>query len=956
MGFPRSTSGKSLVTLNDLLVGRDSELATLSGRIGDLKLGQSFALLITGEPGIGKTSLLSAVLVDLEGDVRLLQARGFEAEREIPYAGLFELVRPILDLREELPGVQRAALESAFALSKREAATSYDRLALPVALIGLFDLCVQHQPTLVVVDDVHWLDPASREAIAFVARRLPKNGLGLLLAGRSGTAELEDFSPVERHRLSGIDRRSARQVLAAATPDLPAALTAEIIANSLGNPLALQELPRALSEEELEGRRLPAQPLPVAGAIEAAFSRQLQNLPSDSRRALSLAASMGAGRVEVFERAGRGLGLSIAELAAAERAGILRIDPATSRIEFRHPLLRSTAYHAATESERRANHLALASAVDDHGRRAWHLAHAAVGHDEAVASDLESAARDARSRAAHAEAARAFARAADLSVDDAARGRRYLAAAQDLAICGQFEASLAHLDQAAPLVRDDLRLAVIRLRGHLAIRRGELASGQRILEDGGEEAFERGDHVSAAVLFLESSVSYTMTGENEAMNSVLARAARSTERIGGPGTTIRRMMSAVTASVEGETAAASQEFNHLEGALEGLDLTQLSEPVGVLAHACLWTGHVDQAARICDRLVTHLRAVSAFGALPYPLAVRALVSEASGDWVRALTEAEEADRLAEESGHAPLRSVSLAALARVEAGLGHLDAAFDHADRGLRLAEQSGATSCRLHCLAARARASLAADEPAAVVETLAEVESLQRRLGWIQPGMLMSGGDYAEALVRLGRRDEAREVVFDLQRRGERTAHPWALAVAARVELMLATGEHEVDHWAERAFAQHGRISMPFERARTELAWGERLRRLRKRQRSREPLTRALLAFEHLSATPWLRRSRDELAAAGGSLERAAGRAGDDAGFADLTPHERKVAAMVAQGMTNREAAAALFLSPKTIERHLSQIYRTLGVRSRTELSSRWATFSPESGQEVANGQDVKG
>ncbi len=917
-----------------MLEGRDQELAWLAERLGRLRDGGHFVALVRGEAGVGKSALVEAALGDVAG-VAVLRARGYESEREIPFAGLLELATPLLDLRDRLPEAQRRALGSALAL---EPPSPHDRFAVPVALLGLLAHAAEDGPLIAAVDDVHWFDAASREALLFVARRLAAEGVGLLLASRDAGSAAFDAAGVETLALSGLDAPSARRLLATRSPGLSPTVADALVTATAGNPLALVELPGELDAAQRAGRTPLADPLPTSAAIERAFAHQIAGQPAATQRALTVAAAMSRGRVEAFVAAARALDLPGDALAPAERSGVVRVEAGDGRIAFRHPLLRAAAYHAATSDQRRAAHAALAGVVDDPRRRAWHLAHAAAEAEETVAATLEDAARDARARGGHAEAARAFARAAELSDTPGARARRALAAAQDSAIAGQAERALALLDVAEPLVEGRLRAATARLRGNLALRRGELARAQRILEGAAELAAAEDDHVTVAALLLESSVSYAMASDQPGMRALLERASAAARIAGEPGQTIVRIMAAVAATVAGEAATSGAELAAIEPRLAELPLVEVGEPVALMAHALIWVGDLDRAERVIELLVGAQREASAVGALPYPLTVRSVLCERLGRWPQALADAEEGVRFAEDVGHTTLRPLCLAALARVEAGRGELETAERHAEAGLAEAEAGGGRSACVYNLAALGRAALAGDRPDDAAAILDRAAALGERIEWREPNLALDAADHVEALARLGRTEDAAAVLDRLTAAAHRTGGAWAHAAAARGRLLLSNDPDAQDEHARTAREWHERDRMPFERARTELAWGERLRRRRQRMRAREPLARAHATFHGLGAAPWAARALHELEAAGGVAAAGAREPRpDDA----LSAHERKVALMVADGMTNREVAAALFLSPKTIERHLSQIYRTLDVRSRTELA-RLMTSEP--------------
>ncbi|NLT06525.1 MAG: AAA family ATPase [Solirubrobacterales bacterium] len=906
-----------------MLEGRARELGWLAERIERVAHGGHCAVLVRGEAGVGKSALLDAA-VEAAAVERVLRARGYESEREIPFAGLHELATPLLGLRDRLPAPQRRSLESALAL---EPPTPHDRFAVPAALLGLLAHAADEAPLLAVVDDLHWIDDASRDALLFVARRLAVGGAGLLLAARDQGAAPFDAAGVETLALGGLDAGSSRRLLAGSWPDVSGTVADALVGATAGNPLALIELPGALDADQRAGRAPLHDPLPSPAAIEAVYATRVAALPATAQRALTVAAAMSRGRIETFAAAARGLGLPDDALGPAERAGLVAID---ARVTFGHPLMRAAAYHAASSADRRAVHAALASVAGDGRRRAWHLAHAAAEADAGVAAQLEEAARDARARGGHAEAARAFLRAADLSADAVSRGRRALAAAQDAAVAGQSERALDLLDTAEPLVEPRLLPAIARLRGNLARRRGDLRASQLLLEQAADDAAAAGAHVPAAALLLESSVSHAMAGDTPGLLAVLDRARAQTDLAGAPepGLTIVRIMAAVSRAVHGEAPSVSPELDALEAAVGSLDPIQLSEPIGLMAHASLWMGELDRAGRLTGSLVGRHREAGALGALPYPLTVSALLADRVGDWTRGHAEAEEAARLAEDVGHATIEAFCLATLARVEGGRGLFGSAREHAAAGIARSEAAGASTGVIYNLAAVGRLELADDRAEQAVEALDEAARRQVEMQWLEPRMALDAADHVEALVRVGRRADAQAARERLAQRAAATGGAWSHAAAERCALLLAADADDQDRHAAAALAWHQRDGMPFERARTELAWGERLRRRRQRMRAREPLSRAHAEFARLGAAPWAARARHELEAAGGV---AAGAAAPDDG---LSAHERKVALMVSHGMTNREVAAALFLSPKTIERHLSQIYRSLGVRSRTELA----------------------
>ena len=456
--------------------------------------------------------------------------------------------------------------------------------------------------------------------------------------------------------------------------------------------------------------------------------------------------------------------------------------------------------------------------------------------------------------------------------------------------------------------------AADRLRGNLLVRAGDPLAGRRILQRLAGEAVAAGDHESAATLWLETAVTYTMTGEPDAIDAVLAHARRSADVIGGPAAFVARTMLAVSDVMTGDHAAGEAELAELEPQLGGLQLVGLAEPVGLLAQASMATGALDRAERAVGLLVAQHREASALGGLPYPLAVRALLHQRRGRWAEAKTDVEEAVRLAHETGQTTLSGFCLAAQARIEGACGATDAAIDHGREALAIVDGARATNLGIYALAAIGHAALAADRLAEAADALDEAAARRRRLGWREPGMALDAADHIETLLRLGRANDGATALAELTEQAQRTGGAWAHAAVRRIALMQADLD-DVDRHADAALEWHARAGLPFEQARTELAWGMRLRRRRQRMRAREPLARAHAAFAALGAQQWARRAAQELDAAGAPVASAEPAADPPGGQrAVLTAHEQKVARLVAHGMTNREVAAALALSVKTI------------------------------------------
>jgi len=923
-----------------LLLGRQHERTQIESLLTAAKDGTSAALLLHGEPGIGKSALLRAACERAQelGFV-VLRARGYESESDIPFAGLLELLTPLLPLRDKIPEVQARALGSALAL---EPPTPFDRFAVPAGMLSLLAAAAEERgPHLVVADDVHWLDDASRDALIFVARRLGAEGVVLLCAARPVGDLLESFTGVDALAVSGLDDETAAELLRReARHRVADEVATGLVATAHGNPLALTEIPRALSADQLAGREPMSGPVPAGQHIEQAFARQLADLPEATREALLIAAAMQTGRHDLFLSALAARGLPPGALDPAISAGLIAID---GRVDFFHPLLRSAVYHAADPILRRSVHATLAGLATSPTRHAWHLASAADAPDEAVAAALELAAGEARSRGGVTAAARAYERAANLSTDDEARARRLLEAASDFAQAGQADHALALVRTVQDLVPGGApSTEVVRVRGRIEMRRGEpLVAHDLLVAEADRIAAE--DPGNAAWLLVEAAAAHMMTGDMEAL---VATGERARALLAGD---VNPTMEVLAAVLVGEAHAA---LGHEDEADSLLDpaiplltgeyvLALPSELVGMAGQCAIWYERWDRASTVLDHLVTVAREATAINHLIFPLAAHAIMDYRQGRWGVALANAGEAARLARETGLRPLLTFALSVLGQVEAGMGRRDDARTHAREALHLGELLGGSAISVYAINALAFDALSAGEAETAADLYDRAFRIARGLH-MQRGLVQFGADRVEALARLGRTDDAFQALEEFA--DTPGGGHWALGALARCRGILA--DKTAEHHFQTALSHHQHDGQPFEQARTQLAYGERLRRDRRRADAREQLSAALDAFERLGASPWADRARVELRATGGAAaegDAAEKEAVAAAGLEELTAHELQIARLVAYGMTNREVAAKLFLSPKTIEYHLSQIYRKLDLRSRTQLASLMAQEMPE-------------
>jgi DNA-binding CsgD family transcriptional regulator len=904
------------------MVGRKDERARLKALLDAAREGRSGTLLLHGPPGIGKTALLRWTIEEA-ADFTLLQARGMESESDIPFAGLAELVMPLLPHLDELPSVQAAAIRGALALGPP---TSTDRFTVPAALLSLLARAADERPVLVVVDDAQWLDDPSLDAFLFAGRRLGQEGIVMIGAAREQGRRV-DMPWLERLCIAPLRDEDARALLDDA---IASGVADRLVATAAGNPLALLEIPGLLSTAQLAGREPLEDPLRPGTNVERAFAIAIEALPETSRRALLVVAAAGTRRLDAIARGLARAGLSLINLEPAEEARIVSMRE--GELEFRHPLMRSTVYHSASLSERRSAHAALAAAFEG-AERAWHLASCAVAPDETVAAALEQAALDARGRGAHATAMRDLSRAAQLTPQGEPRARRLVAAAGDAVRSALAERALGMLDEAAALTDDPLLLAdAERLRGHVELRRGSPEAAYERLVREADRVRSR-DPRRAAAMFLEASVAHMVTGD---FHELIVSAERARALSASTEPAVELLATAVIGAGQvalGEIEPGVAALGACGPYLMEADPLANVEIVGLAGQAAVWVEDWDGAARILSRLVGAARDASAVSALIHPLAVTAHLDLRRGRWAAALAGASEAVELAEDTGSLALLPHALAALTLVEAGLGHEADCRSHVERGLEIVPGEG-----VHLHAALGLLELGLGRIPEAIEALETAErGLLRRE--VNSAVVPLRPDLVEAYVRAGRREEAEAVLARLAPDSR-----WARATAARCRGLLAPDE-DVRAAFDAALALHDELPMPFERARTQLALGERLRRAKQRAEAREPLTEALDAFERLGARPWAERARAELRATGGP----AGTRRAQAAAEQLTPHELQIAVLVSQGMTNREAAAALFLSPKTIEYHLGQIYRKLDVRGRAQLARLMAMELPEGERDPA-------
>jgi DNA-binding CsgD family transcriptional regulator len=902
--------------------GRDAECAVMDGVISDVRLGQGRALLIRGEAGIGKTTLLQ-YLVGSASKMTVVRAAGVESEMELAYAGLHQLCAPLLDRLETLPGPQRDALQVVFGRSSGEPP---DRFMVGLGTLSLFSAVAEEHPLLCVVDDAQWLDQVSAQTLAFVAHRLQREPVAIAFAAREVRDALQHLPELE---LQGLADGDARALLASVLRSkLDERIGDRIIVETGGNPLALIELPQGLTATELAGGFGLTGERDLTGQIEQSFVRRLEALPEETRQLLVLAAAEPTGDPLLLWRAARGLGIAPAAAGAAEADGWLAID---TQVTFRHPLVRSAVYQSASFDDRRAAHLALAEATDhaaDPDRRAWHLATAATGPDEQAAAELERSADRAQARGGLAAAAAFLRRAASLSSDSSRRAGRMLAAASATRDAGGLDDALRLLDALQTDALDSLGQArAMKLRGQLAFDQLRCGDAARLL---GTAAgmLEPLDADLARMTHLDALGAAMWVGDRDGPGGIrdVAQAALDARAPQGPPAASDVLLDGFALLLtQGYTAAAPS----LRRALE---LVRGPDPASPAPHPWLWFTGAGNALILAQELwdaeswrvlsahaERFLRDTGALRRLQFALNMLAWVHVVEGDLSRADLLLEEGRVIAEATGNPPIRYTEL------------LIAAWRGEDA--RVTELSEATSREASERGLSRFADFAAYGRAVLYNGFArhaEARELARSaFDRDHPGLgPFLVPELAEAAARTG---DTASLSFALDWLAERTGptpSDWSLGVEARIRALLSTDE-TADAFYRASIEHLQRTRIRTELARANLLYGEWLRRQGRRGDARGQLRRAYELFADMGMGALAERTERELQATGETLRKRSTETRDD-----LTAQERQIADLADDGLSNAEIGARLFLSPRTVEWHLRKVFMKLGIHSRRELA----------------------
>lgn len=911
-----------------MLRGREVESARLDGLLDAAREGNSSALLIRGQPGVGKSALLRHAL-DRATGMTTVVVRGIESESELPFAGLADLVRALKQSLAGIPPVQSAVLTGAVALGPP---VGGDRFAVYAATFSLLASAAESSPLLVVVDDIQWLDTGSAEALLFAARRVSAEGVLLLFALREGEPSALNLSDLPVLQVTGLRAEASMQVLAEQSAPVAPGVAAALHRATQGNPLALIEIPALLTDAQRAGSEALPDPLPSGPGLEHAFVRRVTALPVAAQRALLVVSASESTDIGPVRRALMHLEIAPEALEAAEAAGLITLDGADVR--FRHPLIRSAIYHSATAASRREAHRALARALDAEqlaDRCTWHLAVAADEPDESVASALEQTAERSIARSGYAASAKAFARAAQLTPEPAVRARRLLAAGNAFYLAGRPDEAIRCLDEANSCGPGrQLHAEIQHLRAVIEMWARRPLTAHELLMTEAELVLPE-NPTAACELMAEAVGPSIMAGRVRKGLATAERAFAIAQGLHGEPPLLVLIMLAAALINCGESAAGQEILNKaLVRFRPGEPQSALSGPL-ILA-SLLDTERYDEAWQMTAGAASNARGAGALGILPYVLSVLSEIEFRTGRWTEAYASATESVRLARETDLRSAAAYTLVCLARVEAAFGKDADCIEHVRLAVETARLHGAESIYAYAGSALGLLELGRGRPEEAIVHLDEVRRFTQGHGLGEPNVVQWQPDQIESLARAGRTDEALNALTLLEEQAEHTGRIWAKAAAARCRGCLTEDATFESHFL-RALSLHEMKPTPFEIARTHLCFGEALRRHRRRVEARQHLYEALHAFERLGAEPWANRARVELSATG---ERSRKR--DVAASRQLTPQELQIALAVAGGATNREAATQLFLSPKTVEAHLSAVYAKLSIRSRSELARAFA------------------
>jgi len=915
------TSRGSLPTGRVQLVDRGPECEVIDRMFDAARGGLSGALVLRGEAGIGKTALLDYAVESAAG-MRVARVVGVESEMELAFAAVHQLLAPVLDRMNDLPTPQANALAVALGIVN---GVSPNKFLVGLGVLSLLSEMAREQPLVCVIDDEQWLDRASAEALAFVARRLGAEGIVLLFAVREPTEDrVEPLDRLPELRVEGLAEQDARELMKRAVSGrLDGHVRDRLIFETRGNPLALLELAAELTPAQLAGVSALPEPLPLGARLEQGFMRRVRRLPTDTQSLLLLLAAENGADERLVWRAAEQLGIAPDAAGAAESEGLLHI----GHLEFKHPLVRSVVYRTAPLAERRRVHQVLARATDsglDPDRRAWHLAATSLGPDENLAAELERSAQRTGDRGGYAAAAALLERSAHLTPDQRQRAERTLAAAQAELAAGAADKASALLSKASSQLTDaSQRAQAQRLRGELAFVAGQGGDTATILLQAARalEPFDarlaRDTHLEALEAAIHAGRFGTSGGLVEAGREA-ARAARSLESEGRASDLLLDGLALLV--TEGHAAAVPT----LRKAIELLRHSSDPRLLGLGCQAAVELRDDEALHTLATRQVQLARDSGALTTLPRALGdSKAAYELLVGRFDAAEKCLDEAREIAKAVSNAAVFGRLSSLEVQVAAWRGLESRARSLAETCAREATARGEGS--IVCLVQHATAVLEIGlgrykAAFSAAQEACEADSLF--------AATLTLPDLVEAAVRSGEQDVAGAAARDLADATVPSGTEWALGLLARSRALLAP-DGDAENLYEVAIVHLKRCRATPQLARTRLVYGEWLRRARRRRDAREQLRAAYQMFASMGAEAFAERAAMELAATG---KRARPRTVETMDL--LTAQEARIARLAGEGVSNSEIAAQLLISPRTVEYHLHKVFRKLGVASRTQLA----------------------
>ena len=916
------------------LLGRDAEASRLDTIVAAARQRRSAVLVLRGEAGVGKTALLDRAQA-AAADLQVIRIDCVESEMELSFAGLHQLLRPVLDSLNSLPAPQRAALQLAFGMAEGAGGKAPDRFLVGLAALGLLAGQADRKPLLCLIDDAHCLDQESADALAFVARRVDADSIAIIFACREPAPTPGQLAGLPEMRLGGLAKEDARALLAAAAgPRLSRPAADRIVAETGGNPLALIEIGHELVDGELDGDPFPPGPVPLGRRLEQRYLREVRELPPATQTLLLAAAADPTGDPDLLARAGKELGYTLEAAAAAEARQLIAIH---STVRFRHPLIRSATYYGAPFSERQHVHACLAEAAgpEEPDQRAWHLAHAVTGPDEKVAAELERAGERACRRGGWSEAAALFHRSATLTTGQAARARRMLAAAEASCGVGVLGRAQAELDAAASY-RDDPRHEglALRVQGRIQHARRQPGEATRYLLAAASKLGSVDVRLARDIL-VEAAVEAQINDQlapDGATRADVAHAAQAVPLAPGMTATAGDLLldADVVLQLQGLDAARPALYEAIDAVRH--DSRESPQVLNWLAAACedaTILGDEPRLRELSGRMESVARQHGTMLTLALALSHAGVWGLLAGD----LAEARRCFTTMTTLAEARDQPWSLGALL-LAAWRGQPQPAYALLDQVAAEAARQGQgyqlpfagyARCVLELGQGRYGAAYASF-PSGIADT--------SQLKFALP-------DLAEAAQRSGHHAAADDIARQLGGLAAASPSPVMLGFLARTRALAAGDSPDADDLYREAIDQHGRAGGPAHLARSHLLYGEWLRRARRPRDARVTLLVAYQLLNDIGADGFAERARAELAAAGEALPVVAAATGARRGY-DLTPQEAHVARLAAAGATNAEIAAQLFLSPNTVDYHLRKVFRKLGVTSRRQLARAQPDLGP--------------